>query len=282
MKLPVYLYTNLFEVILDLDDNNRINQVMYQRDLKLQKGLKNTVQLQFKNSDQKLVDIRSKQFVFVLFDAENQRNLIEKDVRILDTSTSTTSTSLLKGLGEVAFTESDLGACESVYYKAVIKASDEDGSYVPTYANTYYGVGATVEVRHDVYPVLVPSQEVVNFRTYYNADQNARRYEYYSGDLNADPEYSSNVALHTAAVYMTNYKGSVIIEGTLENTPMDFGNYAVISTKTYNGFSGIDYTNFNGIFSKVRIRYIPAKNPISQENNDTNYAGKVDKVLYRS
>lgn len=282
MKLPVYLYTNLFEVILDLDDNNRINQVMYQRDLKLQKGLKNTVQLQFKNSDQKLVDIRSKQFVFVLFDAENQRNLVEKDVRILDTSTSTTSTSLLKGLGEVSFTESDLNSCESVYYTAVIKALDEDGSYVPTYANTYYGVGGTIEVRHDVYPVLVPSQEVVDFRVYYNADQDARRYEYYTGDLNAHPEYSSNVALHTAAVYMTNYKGSVIIEGTLENTPMDFGNYAVISTKTYNGFTGIDYTNFNGIFSKVRVRYIPAKEPTSQENNDTNYAGTVDKVLYRS
>ena len=282
MKLPVYLYTNLFEVILDLDDNNRINQVMYQRDLKLQKGLKNTVQLQFKNSDQKLVDIRSKQFVFVLFDAENQRNLVEKDVRILDTSTSTTSTSLLKGLGEVVFTESDLNACESAFYRATIKALDTDGSYVPTYANTYYGVGATIEVRHDVYPVLVPSQEVDNFSVYYNADQDARRYEYYTGNLNAHPEYSSNVALHTAAVYMTNYKGSVIIEGTLENTPMDFGNYAVISTKTYNGFTGIDYTNFNGIFSKVRVRYIPAKNPISQENNDTNYAGTVDKVLYRS
>ena len=129
-KLPVYLYPNLFEVILDLDDNNRINQVMYQRDLKLQKGLKNTVQLQFKNSDQKLIDIRSKQFVFVLFDTINQRNLIEKDVRILDTSTTAT-TALLKGLGEVVFTESELQACESVYYKGVIKALDEDGSYIP-------------------------------------------------------------------------------------------------------------------------------------------------------
>lgn len=281
MKLPVYLYPNLFEVILDLDDNNRINQVMYQRDLKLQKGLKNTVQLQFKNSDQKLIDIRSKQFVFVLFDTINQRNLIEKDVRILDTSTTAT-TALLKGLGEVVFTESELQSCESVYYKGVIKTLDEDGSYVPAYSNTYYDVAATIEVRHDVYPVLQPSQEVTDFLRYYNGDLSALHYEYYTGNLNAHPEFDSNAALHTAAVYMTRFKGRVVIEATLENTPMDFGNYAVISSKTYDGFTGIDYTNFNGIFSKIRIRYIPAKNPVNQQNDDVGYAGTVDKVLYRS
>ena len=281
MKLPVYLYPNLFEVILDLDDNNRINQVMYQRDLKLQKGLKNTVQLQFKNSDQKLIDIRSKQFVFVLFDTINQRNLIEKDVRILDTSTTAT-TALLKGLGEVVFTESELQSCESVYYKGVIKTLDEDGSYVPAYSNTYYDVAATIEVRHDVYPVLQPSQEVTDFLRYYNGDLSALHYEYYTGNLNAHPEFDSNAALHTAAVYMTRFKGRVVIEATLENTPIDFGNYAVISSKTYDGFTGIDYTNFNGIFSKIRIRYIPAKNPVNQQNDDVGYAGTVDKVLYRS
>lgn len=278
MKLPVYLYTNLFEVILDLDNNNRINNVMYQRELKLQKGLKNTVQLQFKNSDQKLLNISSNQFVFTLFDTVNQRNLIEKDVEILDDGT----TLALRGLGQVTLTESDLEGCESVYYSAAIKALDSDGSYVPTYANTYYGVGATVEVRHDIFPVLLPSQEVNNFDVYFNADQNAQRYEYYSGNLNGHPEFKSNVALHTVATYMTKYKGQVIIEGTLENDPATFGNYAVISTKTYNGASGIDYTNFNGLFSKIRIRYIPAKNPVTQLNNDTVYAGTVDRVLYRS
>ena len=278
MKLPVYLYANLFEVILDLDNNNRINQVMYQRDLKLQKGVKNKVQIQFKNSDQKFIDVSTSSFVFVLFDTINQRNLIEKDVTILDDGT----TRALRGLGEVVFTESDLQACESTYYKMGVKAMDTDGSYTPTFANTYYGVGATIEVRHDLYPTLVPSQETVKFSTYYNADQSAMRYEYYTGNLNGHPEFKGNVALHTAAVYMTRYKGRVIVEGTLENSPTTFGHYAVIKDTTYDGFTGIDYYNFNGVFSKIRVRYIPAKEPVSQLNNNTVYAGTVDKVLYRS
>ena len=283
MKIPVYLYTNLFEVLLDLDNNNRINRIMYQRDLKLQKGVKNKIQIQFKNSDQKFLPVLGKQFVFVIFDTVNQRNVIEKNVTILDDGT----TFALRGLGEVVFSESDLNKCESVYYKFGVKELDTDGSYVPTYANTYYGVDGTLEVRHDLYPTLIPSQEVKEFerkefQMMYNGDQSAQRYEYYSGNLHGNPEFKSNAALHTAAVYMTAFKGTVLVEGTLENSPSTFGNYAVIARKEYNAFTGIDYINFNGVFSKVRFRYIPATEPVNQVNNDTNYAGTVDKILYRS
>jgi len=181
-----------------------------------------------------------------------------------------------------------------VYYQIGIKALDPaDGSYVPAYANTYYDVAGTVEVKHDLYPTLIPSQQVLacQFQTFFNADQTARAWNYYSGNLYASPQFKSNTALQTVAVYMTNYKGTVVIEGTLENNPNTFGNYAVISSKSYNGFSGIDYTNFNGLFSYIRVRYIPAINPVTQSNNIYNntfaaqnlaYAGSVDQILYRS
>ena len=40
-NLPVYLYSNTLDVTLDLDATVRgVNQVMYQRDLKIQKGIK--------------------------------------------------------------------------------------------------------------------------------------------------------------------------------------------------------------------------------------------------
>ena len=253
---------------------------MYQRELKLQKGVKNKIQIQFKNSDQKLLNVSAKQFVFTLFDAVDQRNLIVKNLTVLDDGT----TYALRGLGEVVFTESDLDKCESVYYKFGIKELDTDGSYVPTYTNTYYGVAGTLEVKHDLYPTFLPSQEVLRnaFQVTFNHDQNAQQYEYYSGNLNAYPEFHSNDALHTVASYMTNYFGRILIEGTLETSPTSFANYAIISDTTYNGFSGVDYQNFNGVFSHVRVRYIPKKNPVTQQNNDTVYAGTVDKILYRS
>lgn len=275
MKLPVYLYPNIFQVILDLDNNNRIIQVMYQRSIKLQKGLKNVVQLQFKNSDQKFLNVSSSTFVLSLYDTINQRNLVEKNVTILDNGT----TYALRGLGEVVFTESDLEALDASYYTVSVKTLDSTGSYQPTYANTYYGVAGTVEVRQDIYPVLQPTISVANFQSYLN--YTTQLYEYYSGNLDADPQFKSNEALHTVAIYMTNFIGTVYIEGTLENDPGTFGNYARIWTLTYDNFSGIDYRNFNGIFSKIRVRYIPAANPISNENYLTDYAGTLDKILYR-
>jgi hypothetical protein len=64
--LPVYLYPNTLDVILDLDPTVQgVNQVMYQRDLKIQKGIKNQVRIQFKNSDQKRIPISdTTNFVF--------------------------------------------------------------------------------------------------------------------------------------------------------------------------------------------------------------------------
>ena len=277
-KCPIYLYTNLFTVILDLDQNTRTYNIMYQRELKIQKGLQNTIQFQFKNSDQKLLPVSTSTFVFSMFDATNRRQLVEKSIQILDNG-ATTST---RGLGLLTLSESDTLDLDKGFYKFSIKKLNDIGTYDLAYSNTYYGISGTLELLEDVSPVLQPSTEVTSFQPQYNYDLEAQRYEYYSGNLKAQPEYNSNSALHTMAFYLSKYKGQVVVEGTLENSPGSFSNYAILSTKSYTGYTGVDYVNFNGVFSNVRIRHIPSKNPITQQNNDTAYAGTFDKLLYRS
>ena len=277
-KCPIYLYTNLFTVILDLDQNTRTYNIMYQRELKIQKGLQNKIQFQFKNSDQKLLPVSTSTFVFSMFDATNRRQLVEKSIEILDNG-ATTST---RGLGLLTLSESDTLDLDKGFYKFSIKKLNDVGTYDLAYSNTYYGISGTLELLEDISPVLQSSTEVTSFQPQYNYDLEAQRYEYYSGNLKAQPEYNSNSALHTMAFYLSGYKGQVIVEGTLENSPGSFSNYATLSTKSYTGYTGVDYVNFNGVFSNVRIRYIPSKNPITQQNNDTAYAGTFDKLLYRS
>ena len=118
------------------------------------------------------------------------------------------------------------------------------------------------------------------FNKVYNDD--IRLYQWFSGNTYAYPEYNSNTALHTMALYMTKYIGTVTIQGTLYNTPAAFGRYVTINTLTYNGRTGIDYINFNGIFSYVRVIYQPALGPTDYNNDNTDYSGTFDKVLYRS
>lgn len=276
-KVPVYLYNNTVEILIDLDQNTRINNIMYQKTISVQRGLKNRLQLQFKNSDQKLVDISSSTFVFSMFDETDQRLLIEKPVEILDDGT----TRSLRGLAQVTLTENDTLNLESVFYKFTVKQLALDGSFEPTYANTYYGVGGTLKLQHDIEPILKPSTEIKTFQMVYNPDGDKLRYEWYSGNINAHPEYKNAGAINTCAFYMTKYRGQVIVEGTLENDPGTFANYATIATINYNQYTGIDYVNFIGLFSKIRVKYIPSKNPANNENNDISYTGTVDKLVYR-
>ncbi len=276
-SLPIYLYSNTLDVTLDLDPTVKgVNRVMYQRDLKVQKGIKNKIRIQFKNSDQKRITLDSEDvYVFSLFDTTNQRLLIEKQLTILDDGTTLAT----RGLAELVLTESDTLNLDVSDYQFSVKKLDTDGTYLPAYSNTYYGVAGFLKVAQDVYPMLQPSQEVVSFEPVY--DDSIQKYQYRSGNIYAYPEYNSNSALHTAAAYLTNYKGTIKVEGTLYNTPANFNRYVTIATKSYNGFSGIDYFNFNGIFSYVRFTFIPDVAPGESNNNNPEYYGSFDKVLYR-
>jgi hypothetical protein len=276
-NLPVYLYTNKLDITLDLDETIRgINQVMYQRDLKIQKGIKNQVRIQFKNSDQKRVRIYNTQtFVFSLFDVVNQRLLIEKNLEVIDDATTSS-----RGLALLTLNESDTLDLDRTSYQYSVKLQDTDGTYLPAYSNTYYGMAGTLHLSSDIYPVLQDSTTISTFNITYNDD--IQLYEHKSGNIYASPEYNGNSGLHTLALYMTAYKGTVYIQGTLDNSPGSSGNYSNIVTRTYNGFTGIDPINFNGVYSYIRIVHVPATAPAESNNDNPSFFGSVDKALYRS
>ncbi len=277
--LPVYLYQNNLDVILDLDPTIRgVNRVMYQHDLKIQKGLKNKVRVQFKNSDQKRISISNTQtFVFSMYDAINRRLLLEKELAVLDAGTTST-----RGLAELTLTESDTVDLDKSSYTYSVKYVDpNDGTYLPAYSNTYYGINGTVHLSEDIYPVLQPSQEVSDLQMSFNVSTDL--YEYKSRAIYASPEYNGNTALHTMAFYLTGFKGTVYVQATLNNDPDDLGSYSTIKTLNYNGYTGIDYVNFNGVYSYINVLVVPARGPLDLNNRDNqDYRGTFDKFLYRS
>lgn len=281
-KLPVYLYANLFDVTLDLDNNKEINQIMYQRPIKIQKGVKNTVQLQFKNSDQKLLDISSATFFMNVYEISENRSLVlSKPVNILDTGSTATVYST-KGLGEIQITSTDTLDLEAKSYHFSIVKRDVDGSFSPAYSNTYYEVPGILELKDEIFAAPKPTVEVTNFARVYNSNPGSLLWEYNTGNLRVYPDSLNKTGLHTAAFYMTNFRGTVFLEGSLENSPGTFGRYAILQGKTYDRFTGIDYVNVNGLFTHLRVRYIPAINPGSGRNDDIAYTGSFDKVLIRS
>ena len=231
-NLPIYLYTNTLDITLDLDAEIRgVNRVMYQRDLKIQKGIKNQIRIQFKNSDQKKISVSSTQtFVFSLFDAINQRMLINKELSILDVGTTST-----RGLALLTLNESDTLDLDRSSYQYTVKLLGTDGTYSPAYSNTYYDIAGTLHLQNDAFPVLQDSKQITSFLKTYNSD--IASYEYKSGNIYANPEYNGNTALHTVAFYLTGYRGTITVQGTLDNTPDTSHNYMNIISRTYDGAS---------------------------------------------
>ncbi|NBO28702.1 MAG: hypothetical protein EBX47_08110 [Synechococcaceae bacterium WB8_1B_057] len=264
-------------VILDLDaEVTGANRVMYQRNLTIQKGIKNQIRIQFKNSDQKRVRIYSTQtYIFSMYDAINQRLLVEKPLEILDVATTST-----KGLALLTLTESDILNLPKSSYNYAIKLIDTDGSYLPAYSNTYYGINGVIELKEDINSVLQASTSVNSFTKIFNGATNL--YEHKSGHIDAQPQYNGNSALHTLACYLSQYRGTITIRGTLENSPTSDDSYDTIVTKTYDQKSGIVYFNFNGVYSYIRVYHIPAQAPAGLDNDDPSYFGSFDKFLYRS
>lgn len=86
-KLPIYLYSNRFEVILDLEDNKGLHDIMYQRKLKIQKGFKDSIQIQFKTSEQQPVALAStSSFWFDIIDSTGRQLVLTKSLTVLDDS----------------------------------------------------------------------------------------------------------------------------------------------------------------------------------------------------
>jgi hypothetical protein len=187
-----------------------------------------------------------------------------------------------RGTGELVLTESDTINLDVSEYQFSVKYADPQwGGYVPAYANTYYGISGTLTLKEDIYPKLQPSQDINSFLSI--IDYNSSLYKWYSGNIYAYPEYNgNNSALQTVAIYMTNFIGTVLIQGTLSNQPDASVTYFTIATLSYNGFTGVDYKNFNGIYSYIRIVYVPGTAPGDSTNDNPSYYGSLDKVLYRS
>jgi hypothetical protein len=370
-KLPVYLYSNLFEVQVNLDDGIKgAYNTMYQRELKIQKGLKNKVQLQFKNADQKSVRIKGvstntslvtsatftitvastasisvgmypsitgdadvfqpgtyvsavnglnvtvsnenpaynpeldqflspilkniaqgtqitfgKNFVFNMFDSTNNHLLVTKAVEITDDGISTAT----RGLALLTLSENDTRDLETTYYTFGITETDSDGANLPTYSNTYYGINGQLKLTADLFPTPKPTQSITAWQKYYN--NGILKYEFHSGNLRAYPEFNP---VTTVAMKMTGFKGTIILQGTLENNPGTFANYATLETITYTqATTATIYKNADGLWSDVRVKWIPDSDGVTNyyspqmPGNPTPGVeyfpnGKIDSIQYRS
>jgi hypothetical protein len=256
--ISVYLYPNKLDVFTNyLADwtTERYRQV-YQRNLKIYRGVDNRIDIQVKNADQKPQAIADGSFVFNLVSRETQELILSKTCSVRNLSI---------GRIYVELTADEVKDIEAGFYQfSIIKedrGDDDDDSidYVvnsrtPMYLNSQYETIGTIEVSGNLYGEPQASVVVKEFSENVPevfTDPN----DFTSSIIDAHPETSIGSSTHTFQFYLSDYSGQIKIQGSLSDgaTP-----HVWSDIQTYNVTdSDLKYANIIGKYNYFRIRHTP-------------------------
>jgi len=254
-----YLLTN--SVIVYQSGYVGRNSKVYDRRLKIYRGVRNPITFVFKNEDQKKQDITSKTYQFNIIDTESKKAVVTRYLTVLDDGSTITT----KGTASVEITDADLLDLDNKFYEYSINEIKEDGSTLVTYADTSYVSSGTIELLDGAYPQFQPSQTITSFTV--TSGPLAKT----SGAINAHPGKNNNSSLHTAAIYTTGFAGRVKIQGTMMTTSPTDADYFDIANVDITASDSVVYQNFNGVYQNIRFSY----------GNSSGNTGTLDKILYR-
>ena len=252
-----YLLSNM--VMAYINGYHGRNSKVYDRQLKIYKGVSNPITFTFKNEDQKSQFVDAKTFEFNLIDTDTQQSVLTRNLTILDDGSSI----LTKGRASVTLTEGDLLGLDAKFYSYSIREVAADGSRTVTFSDTAYNSAGTAEVLAGGYPQFVDSESIINFTKSGSTST--------SSAIDARPGMNDNSALHTVAVYPVNFAGTLVIQGTMVSTAPTDADYFEISSNAITTTDTIAYYNFTGVLQYVRFRW----------TNNSGNTGVIDKILYR-
>jgi hypothetical protein len=256
-----YLASNQVGLIADLANNITEYRPVYQRTIQLYRGIDNTISFEIKNSDQKPVSILNTYTPKLMAFDENNVLILEKTGTILETSTPSK-----KGQFKIEITANDLLDVKQQYVSYnVFLTKDSDNTNVVTYADSHFGVKGTMMISSEAFPGPSATYSINTF-----TEIAASTGKYTSEAITAEATRNGNSALHTAALYSTNFTGDVDIQGTLDNQVTNGTPWGTIATVSLANETQPKYVNFNGVYSHLRIAYT------------TPGSGTLDKVLVRN
>ena len=248
-----YLLSNNTVVVTDDTGNLTEYRKVYQRNIKIAKGIDNVITFEIKNHDQKPVSILNTYSPYVeVFTEDNV--LLKKYVGTI----KETTTPSFKGQFTINITDGDTINLDAQYLSYTVYLTNTSDTNTLTYADSQYGIKGTIELTNEAFPGAISSKSITTF------------VDGISSTVDGEPHLNSNNALHTAAFYTTGFDGTVIVQGTLG--PNNTNSWFDISTESLSSPTQPYHVNFNGVFSNIRFKV----------TNSAGNSGTVDKILIRN
>ena len=263
--IPRYLFNNTITIIATEVGLQTEYRPVYARQIKIYKGIDNKIQFRLVNADQKPIATTSYTPKFVAFDKNNKQIIARNGVlNQLDDSSAT------RGMFTVTITANDLLDIPRQYLRYNVYLQDSTATNTITYSDSNFDNSATILIDDYAFPGPSDTFSVSSFVK----DTGQPGFDddvWYSESITAEPAINGNEALHTAAIYSTNYNGTVTVQASLENQITSSTNWATVATVNFTG-SETEPTpvSFNGIFSFIRFK------------SSIDPASKITKILVRN
>jgi hypothetical protein len=249
--IPRYLVKNRIDIVLDMAGFVTEYRPVYQRQIKIYRGIDNTVQFRIFNADQKPIVLFGTTPRFVAFD-ENKNLVLDLDGEVLDDG----STRNTRGMFSVKITENDLLNINQQYLNYTIFLVDEDtDDRTVTYSDSHFNNGGVIFVSSEAFPSVKPPLEISQFqKTDFDTDR------WVSETASAEPNINSNEALHTIAVYTNGFIGSLTLQATLNQQINEGVSWSNIDTIDFTG-EETEPTAFNTVGVYKYFRFVTFDNP---------------------
>jgi hypothetical protein len=265
MQTSRYLVSNRINILANEAGYVTEYTPVYQRNIKVYKGITNNLEFRLKNADQKPVALNAYTIYFRAFD-ENQQQVLEYNSNSVDIIKNA-----LTGLFTVRLRENDLLNIQQQYLSYVIYLQDSNDTAMITYSDEWFGARGTIYVDGSAMPGPSPTYSVTTFVV------DTRRVGiddsvWNSEPLNAQPAINGNEALHTAVIYSNEYQGRVRVQATLDNQLVGEQNvdWTDVATVDIDNATEPTPVNFYGVFSFVR--FVAEADP----------SNKISKILVRN
>jgi hypothetical protein len=236
-------------------------KIVYQKPIKIYKGVDNVIELEVKNGDQKRIDLFGKTIKFVLMDQTN-REIDTYNAVVVDDG----STQCVKGVARITLPEADLAALDTQYLKFSSYIVNADTTKTMIYGDTKYGAQGFIELLDGVIPSTRQVRKFEDFQQ--ETNYNGRTFEertvtYYSSAVpvkfyEAEPTTSAEIT-----VTLTDFVGTVGIQGTKKATigheaflNAPFNTTQVFDEGDITGTETVTFTVDTTNLTYLRVKYI--------------------------
>jgi hypothetical protein len=270
--ISIYLYPNKVDLYTNslADWTTERYRKVYNRTLKIYRGVDNKIDLQARNQDQKAAALGSSSLVFTLIEPEQKKKIIETDCVI---------SSAVNGKSYVVLSSAQLNDVQPGFYQYTLRVEqrtvESNGDYIvtssrPAYTDSQYDPFGNIEVVGSMQGEPQYSTEIKEFSRQVDFQNNTTRYT--SGIINAYPTTSTPQRLHTFQFYPNDCTGTLTVQASQDagGSPK---NWVTVDSKTLNAASQSFYMNVLGKFNWFRVH-------LDSDSEDIDGTFKIDQTIF--